>query len=442
MKMGNRKTMLWAAALAITLGGGTREAGATTYIWSMPCDESQVNNSGVGDGSTDSTATGQADVRYDDVSDLLSYDISWNGLEGLLTAIHIHGPASSSESVMPHLFNVYTAEADVIVAGVNRTTDQTSATDSPLNFILATGGAFEPEVAVGHLVDDMAYVNIHSDLWPAGEIRCHFVLTDTLESLTKGQQKCSATVNKGYTKVASTGGKVLSACAKGIAKGDIVDTIPGCVAADADMKLLGAVTKAADGIGKRCNGNDSDGDPLFPPFGAGSIVTITDDIGSIAPPLATTVGGSIVTQVTEESVDQDRSRCELAVVKSVTKCVDTINKAYDKCAKLGLKGKKTQSVVQIEDLDACVTGDEKGKIQKACGAVDGKVGKALDKRCADVDLPTTFGSCPVVPATVADAAVCTETAARCHTCEARKSLVGLTVDCDAFDDGAVNASCP
>ena len=427
------------SAAAFLFAGSSAEA--TTYFWDVPCDESQVNNSGVGDGSTDSTATGAAGLRYDTVSGLLQYDIAWNGLEGLLSAVHVHGPALPSESVMPHLFNIFTGVDDVIAAGVDRTTGSTSAIDFPINLILASGGEFSADVAIGHMLDQMAYVNIHSDIWPGGEIRCHLVTTAALENQTKGQQKCTGTVNKGCTKIVTAAGKTFSRCSKSIAKGEIGGTITDCVAADSDGRVLKAVTKASDGIDKLCVGNDKDGTALFPSFGAGTLATVDGDIGSIAPTVTSTAFTGALAQVTPDSVDPARSACEVGVGRSIAKCVDTMNKAYDKCAKLGLKGKKRLSFVELDDMEACVAEDAKGKIAKICGAVGGKLGATVSKVCGGVDLASTFASCAAVPADSAEAAACAEQSTRCSVCSGRTTVIGLTTDCDLFDDSLANGSC-
>ena len=169
-----RYAAIIAALAASSLALGSAQAG--TYVWDMDATEAQVNNCTVppavacaGDGSTDSAATGHATLTYDTDTGVMSYTVDWNNLEALLSAIHIHGPASPAQSVMPHLFNIFTVEADVIAAGVNRTTD-TVSDGADFETLSATSGLSRNAV-LEHMLDDQGYVNIHSLDFPAGEIR-------------------------------------------------------------------------------------------------------------------------------------------------------------------------------------------------------------------------------------------------------------------------------
>ena len=52
------KNQIFSCLIAIALVTAPAFAWAETYVWQNVCDESQIANSGTGDGSTDSTATG------------------------------------------------------------------------------------------------------------------------------------------------------------------------------------------------------------------------------------------------------------------------------------------------------------------------------------------------------------------------------------------------
>jgi hypothetical protein len=105
-------------------------------------DGSQAN-AGTGTGSL---GTGVANMLFDDVSNEFSWDISWSGLTGNITAAHFHGPA------------LLTQNAGVQVA-ISTLSNPTSGSDT-----INTAQAAD-------LLAGLWYINIHTDTSPGGEIR-------------------------------------------------------------------------------------------------------------------------------------------------------------------------------------------------------------------------------------------------------------------------------
>ena len=103
-------------------------------------------NAGAGTGSP---GNGSATMTYDDVSGVFAWDISWGGLLGTETVMHFHGPALPNQN-----------------AGVQVDFGAISGTTSPSigsTVISASQGA--------DLLNDLWYINIHTDQFPSGEIR-------------------------------------------------------------------------------------------------------------------------------------------------------------------------------------------------------------------------------------------------------------------------------
>jgi hypothetical protein len=148
-------------------------AGATALdVWEFDVTEDQVKNSGVGDGSTDSTATGHGRVTYDSDADRLTYEFSWENLEGPLTKVHVHGPAGPEESNPNHLWEILNSPFDLPEEQWTTGSFSRSFED----FLTSTCCTTPPPQALEAMFAGEAYVNVHTTLWPAGEIRGNFVI--------------------------------------------------------------------------------------------------------------------------------------------------------------------------------------------------------------------------------------------------------------------------
>lgn len=95
-------------------------------------------------------ATGSATVTFDDTTNLMSWTISFSGLLGTMSNSHFHGPAPVGSPAGVRVGIPFTAgvQADTLIG---------SATIS---------NAFATELLGG-----LWYINIHSNLYPGGEIR-------------------------------------------------------------------------------------------------------------------------------------------------------------------------------------------------------------------------------------------------------------------------------
>lgn len=102
-----------------------------------------------------STATGSAAITLNDVSKLLSWNISWSGLSGPATAMHFHGPAAPGSN-----------------AGVQVNIGAISGLASPSN-----GSATISAAQATDLLAGLWYINIHTAASPGGEIRGQVVRT-------------------------------------------------------------------------------------------------------------------------------------------------------------------------------------------------------------------------------------------------------------------------
>ncbi len=424
-------------------------AAAQTYVWDMGASEDQVNNSGVGDGSTDSAATGHANISYDHTTGLISYTIDWTGLEGLLSAIHLHGPATASQSVMPHLWNVFTAEADVLASGVNRTTDSYSDTVALTAVVPGTPSLVAP-INLQHMIDGLGYVNIHSNIWPMGEIRANLVLVTENVPVTSDHEKCIQKMQRQLEKLTRAVERRVYNCLRLTAKGLLLGSVETCIAAE-DPKTTATVTSATNVFEGACSGFDNVGYLRFPAFGTGQV----DEIRTAAEErdLDLTrgmLGPDLDVGLILEATDRDASQCQQLVIRKAQKCEATMLKAFRRCSTLGFKGTDGPGGADLPFDDAtdqalCAGDDPRGKIAKKCDTSVGKldpIRKAITTRCVDdgVDILAAFPACGTSDGEVLHG--CVLASARCATCTAiNTASEDLALDCDTFDDGASNASC-
>lgn len=104
--------------------------------------------------ATATQATGMAEVQWNRGTNRLSWKINFTGLSGPVTAAHIHGPAGPGANagvVIPFMTGT--------IGPITGQTDLTSAQAADL-----AGGLW--------------YVNIHTSVYPGGEIRGQLMLRD------------------------------------------------------------------------------------------------------------------------------------------------------------------------------------------------------------------------------------------------------------------------
>lgn len=157
--------------LSTLLIGGLMSANASVFLYNVTLDgpsEFPANASpGIGSGT----------IAYDDVARTLSFNVSFSGLLGTVTAAHIHGATATP----------FTGTAGVILSpgtlpsfplGVNagvyvNTLNLALASTYPAAYITANGGTtLGAEMAVtAAMAAGRTYLNIHSSSFGGGEIR-------------------------------------------------------------------------------------------------------------------------------------------------------------------------------------------------------------------------------------------------------------------------------
>ncbi|HSP98526.1 MAG TPA: hypothetical protein VL049_14985, partial [Candidatus Dormibacteraeota bacterium] len=259
--------------------------------------------------------------------------------------------------------------------------------------------------------------------------------------LDSDQQKCLNTLNKDAAKLAAAQGKENVACLKKATGGKLPSgqTADACLLADDKGKIAALQT--------RITTDDSDLCTATPPtFGlpSGTVAAIyggvpRDQSLSLLDDL---FGASLTTAAIDCDADQDACGCQNAVAKAYEKLAATKFKTFLKCKKGVLKDGATSGAAIENCVDdggtvGSIAADSKDKISKRVG----KLTDAITMKCTGVSTAVALpGAC--AGRTGAALATCIDERVECRVCLTINLVDDVAVDCDQFDDGQLNLSCP
>jgi hypothetical protein len=160
-------------AAIVALASGSAAAAPITFIAQLDGPSESPPNASPG--------TGTALVTIDPVAHTMSVDATFADLVGLVTVAHIHvinGPGDLNllDSVGPVATTTPTFlgfPAGVTAGSYNNTLDMTLASSYRAGWITDSGGttALAEAALFDGIMSGRAYFNIHSDVYPGGEIR-------------------------------------------------------------------------------------------------------------------------------------------------------------------------------------------------------------------------------------------------------------------------------
>ena len=266
------------------------------------------------------------------------------------------------------------------------------------------------------------------------------------------QRRCIIQLNKWFHKISGRNGRSSESCIKDFSREEI-SSATECILLDLNGRVARAEAKARKVAARVC------GDPL-PDFGPRDIDEVITSTLELQLSLIDDIFGSdldsaIVLRPSGASADdKQRAKCQQDVHERVQDCQRSILKWFFKCKTRGVRGvragAKIDSAEKLEtnclmtDLDP-TTGvpDRRGEIAIKC---EEKMSKEIAKECSDPGIGATSelfpGLCSQAPLTAAGFGVCIRTLIQCRDCEAINSADHLGRDCDLFDDGLANLSCP
>jgi hypothetical protein len=247
---------------------------------------------------------------------------------------------------------------------------------------------------------------------------------------TTDQQACINALNVSFARVSGAHARLFARCVKNYAR----------TGASADACLMASNRAVANAERRTFRQEALRCADSTPDFGSTDAATANDAAMQLEVDVVGDIfGPDLDAALAMMSADKDAARCQSGVVNSVNRCQREMLKAFNHCKKNGLKNAILHTAA---DLEGCIGADPRGVVARACDATTGTLAtRVLPRKCTSrgVDLSDAFPGCGTdAPEGVS---MCVEASVACEVCAAINSADDLAVDCDLFDDGAVNSSC-
>lgn len=275
-----------------------------------------------------------------------------------------------------------------------------------------------------------------------------FVLTTTASAQVQDsdQQRCLNKVSGSARKV--TSGSIRNAvdCMKKGAAGNLPmgTTAQECLFADLKDRVDKARVKVDSTADNYCV------TPFPPDFGFVDSATTNDSHESEGAAVAPDCFGPDLDAALAGALAGDAgAKCSTGTLGATAKLADAMLKEYLGCMKRGLKD---ETITAGAGLDACldvIHTDVRSRISKSVERVEKKLASATCTATPSTFFPELDGPgelCDLyglaVPPGATDLATCLRNRMKCRVCRIVNGAQALSRDCDQFDDGSVNGTCP
>jgi hypothetical protein len=136
--------------------------------------------------------------------------------------------------------------------------------------------------------------------------------------------------------------------------------------------------------------------------------------------------------------------CQKGVVEASEDVLDTGVRLAVRSKRRALRGMAQPPVQSAAQLELALLDDFARDKRKRLTRARERLQRTLGERCVGVEssLPTLFPGVCSAATNLAELSDCADRAALCRLCQAQNAMDGLALDCDLFDDGVPDLSCP
>jgi hypothetical protein len=290
------------------------------------------------------------------------------------------------------------------------------------------------------------------------------------ETPTQAQRTCIAEQARNAGGLTGTAARSITSCAREYAKGPLradpaklggTFSAEACFAADVGSKVAASAARLVQKEGARCAGVDRDEVSRVPAFGFALSQRVVPAARSTPRSLAEDLLGPTIDATLAFSdpavvgFDKQGSRCQLELLSQAQGVHDVLWRQASQAKGAALRGRDANRAPIPPPADpeemadavlAWLAADVLGAIQRRA---DRLVASGA-RQCASPTRPPLLplgdlfpGACQSdAQSSYAALAECVVESARCRFCRQLEGSDGLSLGCDAFDDGLLDGSCP
>jgi cysteine-rich repeat protein len=362
------------------------------------------------------TTTTGGTITMDPVNDTVAV----NGVQIIGISVQIEAPAATPEAPL-----VIKLTIDASIIPIGESPFRLSVVRNRVELLDCNGPLVaDPDPCLAEVSDtpegdvQLTVLTSHASLWQVA-----------IRGQSKLEQACVNAMNAAGRKVAGTQSKAAITCLKLAATG-AQPNAQACLTADATGAIGKAFAKTSLTETKKCS-------VAVPPFGfTGSPITNAAAQAAALGVVADVFGADLTTAVVP-ATSQPAATCQATVLRAAQKLFDLKANLLVACEKARLMGKTSLAVTasQLAECLAEVDADPKGKIAASVA----KLASTVQTKCATLNVAATLpGTCFATGSPSA----CMDARTDCRICRMYDAANDLGADCDAFDDGLSNGSCP